>query len=70
MENLKKYWWLFLLVPVVLYMVYIMSKENGKAKPGSPEYARQAKADKAILKEVEKETTNGGDSTEGQSVNA
>lgn len=58
MENLKKYWWLILLVPVVLYMVYIMSKEtNGKPEPGSPAYAREAKAVKAILKQ---ETPNDG----------
>jgi len=40
MDTLKKYWWLFLLVPVVLYMVYIMMKENESAKPGTPAYAR------------------------------
>ena len=40
METLKKYWWLFLLAPVVLYMVYIMMKENDNKVPGSPGYAR------------------------------
>ena len=68
MEAIKKYWWLILLVPVVLYMIYIMTKEtNGKPKPGSPEYAREAKAVKAILK-TEQPETDGTDSGTGKGV--
>lgn len=35
-------------------MIYIMSKEDDK-KPGSPAYAREQKAIKALLKEVDNE---------------
>lgn len=70
METLKKYWWLILILPVVAYLFYItMKQSNGKPVPGSPEYARQAKAVKAALKQVEEtETTesNGGDNTNSQ----
>jgi len=59
MENLKKYWWLILLLPVVLYMIYIISKENNsKPEPGSPAYAREAKAVKAILKQEQPDGTD------------
>ncbi len=71
METLKKYWWLVLLIPVVLYMVYVLTKESkGKPKPGSPEYAREAKAAKAALKGLEDSNTaeNGGVNSESQTV--
>ena len=73
METLKKYWWLVLILPVVAYLFYItMKQNNGKPKPGSPEYARMKKAEKALLsqaemEEIEEEETtleNGRNSTE------
>lgn len=65
MEALKKYWWLMLLVPVVLYMVYVLTKEtNEKPKPGSIEYARKALEEKRMIKANDPD--NGRDNSESK----
>lgn len=60
MEQLKKYWWLILVGPV-LYIAYILFKASNEAKNDSLAKARQAKADYALLKKVEPETNAGTD---------
>jgi preprotein translocase subunit SecG len=55
METLKKYWWLLLVLPIVAYFVYAYisaktEKDDQLAK------AREAKAVKKLVKEVEAET--------------
>jgi hypothetical protein len=71
METLKKYWWLILLLPVVLYMIYIMMKETKENKPGSPEYARSFRwpgKKKAEQEEEVKPSDNGSDIGEPKTV--
>jgi hypothetical protein len=57
METLKKYWPLFLLVPVVAYIGYSIWKDSQTKSDGAAK-AREAKAAKAALKnEVDTELT-------------
>lgn len=57
MEQLKKYWWLILVGPI-LYIAYILFKASNEAKNDQLAKARQAKADYALLK---KDTDAGTD---------
>jgi hypothetical protein len=54
METLKKYWWLFLLIPIGAYIVYVYYRSK-KEVNDSLKKARQAKADYALAKEVDAE---------------
>lgn len=54
METLKKYWWLFLLIPIGGYLVYVYYRSK-KEVNDSLKKARQAKADYALAKEVDLE---------------
>jgi hypothetical protein len=68
METLKKYWFLFLLVPVVGYVIYLWMKEN-KEVNNSTAKAREAKATYAAIRkldETETQNYNGRDITENQ----
>ena len=67
METLKKYWWLFLLAPIGLYLIYVYYRAKSEVN-ASAARARQAKADKAILKTFEPEN-DGGNSREDQETN-
>lgn len=64
METLKKYWWLFLLIPIGGYLVYVYYRSK-KEVNDSLKKARQAKADYALAKEIDIEleplTENGTD---------
>lgn len=55
METLKKYWWLFLLIPIGGYLVYVYYRSK-KEVGESMKRARQAKADYALVKQVDTET--------------
>lgn len=48
MEFLKKYWWLILLAPVVVYFIYKFYEAKKKVNEGAAR-AREAKANKAII---------------------
>jgi hypothetical protein len=60
METLKKYWWLFLLIPIGFYVLYVYYRAKNEVND-SLKKARAAKEDKRILKISETETDNGGD---------
>lgn len=64
METLKKYWWLFLLIPIGGYLVYVYYRSKKEVNE-SLKKARQAKADYALAKQVDMEleplTENGTD---------
>ena len=55
METLKKYWWLFLLIPIGGYLVYVYYRSKKEVNEGLKK-ARQAKADYALVKQVYNET--------------
>jgi len=67
METLKKYWWLFLLVPIAIYILYVYYRAKDEVNQSTAR-ARAAKADKAILRTLEPET-NGGDNRESKETN-
>lgn len=50
MESLKKYWFIWLALPVVLYVGYIVLRSRMVST--QMEKVRQAKADKSLLKEL------------------
>lgn len=54
METLKKYWWLFLLIPIGGYLVYVYYRSKKEVNEGLKK-ARQAKADYALAKEIDTE---------------
>lgn len=54
METFKKYWWVFLLVPVVIYFFYKYYQARQEVVDSAAR-ARQAKAEKAILRQVDSE---------------
>ncbi len=54
METLKKYWWLFLLIPIGGYLVYVYYRSKKEVNEGLKK-ARQAKADYALAKQVDLE---------------
>lgn len=54
METLKKYWWLFLLIPIGGYLVYVYYRSKKEVNEGLKK-ARQAKADYALAREVDLE---------------
>jgi hypothetical protein len=54
METFKKYWWLFLLIPIGGYIVYVYYRSKKEVNEGLRK-ARQAKADYALAKEVDQE---------------
>jgi len=54
METLKKYWWLFLLIPIGGYLVYVYYRSKKEVNE-SLKKARQAKADYALAREVDLE---------------
>lgn len=56
MENVKKYWYVFLLLPVVLYVGYIVLR--ARMVNAEMEKVRRAKADKALTRELINETDN------------
>ena len=43
METLKKYWWLFLLIPIALYIVWVYYRAKKEVNE-STKKAREAKA--------------------------
>lgn len=55
METLKKYWPLFLLLPVAIYVGYKVWQENQKVNDSTAK-AREAKLLKSTLAKLEKET--------------
>ncbi len=67
METLKKYWFLFLLVPVVLYVVYLWMKDN-KSTNDSLAKAREAKAAYALIKKDETQNVNGRANSETENT--
>lgn len=67
METLKKYWWIFLLAPIGLYLVYVYYRAKSEVN-ASAARAREGKAIKAILK-TENMKPDGGDSRENQETN-
>lgn len=58
MEALKKYWWLLLLLPIAVYIIYVANRAK-KEVNDSLQRARDAKAAKALLK-TETETEGAG----------
>lgn len=56
MEFIKKYWWALLLAPVVVYFLYKYYQGRSEVERSTAR-AREAKAMKAALKEVETENT-------------
>jgi hypothetical protein len=58
MENLKKYWWLFLLIPIGGYLLYVYFRAKNEVND-SLKKARQAKADYALIKNIEPEGDDG-----------
>lgn len=58
MEALKKYWWLLLLLPIAIYIIYVANRAK-KEVNDSLQKARDAKAAKALLK-TETETEGAG----------
>jgi len=64
LEALKKYWWLFLLIPIGCYLLYVSLRAK-KEVAASMQKARDAKAEKAILKTVETETVQDAGSDQG-----
>lgn len=63
METLKKYWWLFLLVPIAAYIVYVYYRAKKEVNDSAAK-ARAAKADYAALKREDK-IENGTDNQNG-----
>lgn len=58
METLKRYWWLLLLIPIGIYLIYVANRAK-KEVNDSLQKARDAKAAKALLK-TETETEGAG----------
>ncbi len=52
METLKKYWPIFLLLPVVAYIAFTIWKDS-QSKNESIAKAREAKAEKALLRKLD-----------------
>ena len=68
METLKKYWWIFLLLPIGVYIIYVYYRAKGEVNQTMAK-VRQAKADKAMLAtEPETETLDGRINTEDQVI--
>lgn len=62
MEALKKYWWLLLLLPIGIYIIYVANRAKEEVND-SLQKARDAKAAKALLKallKTETETESAG----------
>ena len=55
MEFLKKYWWAVLLAPVVIFFFYKYYQARQRTHEGAAR-AREAKATKAIIREMENGT--------------
>lgn len=49
METVKKYWWLLLLIPIGVYLLYVSMRAK-KEVATNMQKVRDAKAEKAILK--------------------
>jgi hypothetical protein len=52
METLKRFWWLFLVVPIVGYFLWVYYQEKNKASATLAK-AREAKEQKKIIQELE-----------------
>ena len=74
METLKKYWWLFLLIPIGAYLIYVYYRAKDEVND-SLKKAREAKEAKRIARLMDEEEllntelpTNGRDIAEPKNV--
>lgn len=74
METLKKYWWLFLLIPIGAYLIYVYYRAKGEVND-SLKKAREAKEAKRLARLYDEEElltkelpNNGTDTTEPKTV--
>lgn len=57
METIKRYWWLALVIPIVGYFLWVWYSEKNKAA-ATLARAREAKAEKKIIQELEQNPEN------------
>lgn len=74
METLKKYWWLFLLIPIGAYLIYVYFRAKGEVND-SLKKAREAKEAKRLARLYDEEEllnqelpSNGRDTEEPKTV--
>jgi hypothetical protein len=68
METIKKYWWLFLLMPIGVYLIWVYYKAKNEVN-ASTARAREAKAVKKMLSEIEVDNETEAILNEGSNTN-